>query len=108
MADAVNAVAKLFHPIDTMVQENNLSILGTEEVFPYLPIRLDFLYFSFICLSMLVCNFKFPTQREIETIATSTADFSADLQVERSVICFVSPRMWCGLIRFLLFTDWIF
>ena len=84
-------LAKIVHPIETMVQENNLAILGNEEsldVFTNtfgLPLTLAL--FAFSMLALVILNFP----RKKETQANLTAgitDFSAPLKVERSVIWF--------------------
>ena len=81
--------AKIVHPIETMVQENNLAILGTEEsldVFTNtfgLPLTLALFAFAMIVLVVL----NFPRKKETEAnLAAGIDNFSAPLQVERSVI----------------------
>ena len=83
--------AKIIHPINTMVQENNLAILGNEEsldVFTNtfgLPLTLALFAFSMLALVIL----NFPRKKETQAnLAAGITDFSASLEVERSVIWF--------------------
>lgn len=83
--------AKIVQPIETMVQENNLAILGNEEsldVFTNtfgLPLTLALFAFSMLALVIL----NFPRKKETEAnISVGINDFSAPLPVERSVIWF--------------------
>lgn len=104
--------AKLIHPLDTMVQENNLAILGNEEsleVFTNtfgLPLTLALFAFSMIALVVL----NFPRKKQTEAhLSAGISDFSTPLQVERSVIWFryaVSAGV-CMVPLFFYFLDWI-
>lgn len=104
--------AKIIHPIENMVQENNLSVLGNEEMIETftntfgLPLSLGI--FAFSMLALVVLNF--PRKQDIlKETSCGVTDCSAELTVERSVIWF---RFVCGvfvcLIPFLFYLmDWI-
>lgn len=83
--------AKVVHPIETMVQENNLSVLGNEEMIETftntfgLPLALGI--FAFSMLALVVLNFP-GKQDMLKDRAFGIVDCSGELTVERSVIWF--------------------
>ena len=91
--------AKLFHPIEHMIQENNLAILGNEESLATftntfgLPLTLAL--FSFAMIALVVLNFPRKTQTE-EACQKGIYDFSTELQIERSVVWF-RFALGCGV-----------
>lgn len=106
-------LAKILHPIDTMIQENNLSILGNEESLKLftntfgLPLTLAL--FAFSMLALVVLNFPRKKQTEAN-LSAGINDFSQSLPVERSVIWFryaVSAGV-CMIPFFFYLFDWIF
>lgn len=81
--------AKAIHPLEKMVQENNLSILGNEETLTTftntfgLPLCLGI--FAFAMLGLVVLNY--PAKAAVaKAVAEGEDHFKADPLVERSVI----------------------
>lgn len=104
--------AKLVHPINTMVQENNLSILGEEEVLTTftttfgLPMCLGI--FAFAMLALIILNY--PSKTSIKKTVTEKQDnFSTELHVERSVIWlrFAASVGVCLIPFFFYLLNWI-
>lgn len=104
---------KLVHPIETMVQENNLAILGDEESLEMftntfgLPLTLALFAFSMIALTIL----NFPRKKQTEAnLSAGINDFSQPMQVERSVIWFryAAGAGVCMVPLFFYLLDWIF
>ncbi|MBQ4529115.1 MAG: hypothetical protein IJA36_00675 [Lachnospiraceae bacterium] len=110
---ALMPFSKIFHPIEKMVQENNLSILGDEKTLTTftntfgLPLTLAL--FAFSMISLVVLNF--PWKKQIEEAAQNgVSDFSEELSVERSVVWF-RFALGCGVCLvpfFFYFLDWMF
>lgn len=104
--------AKWIHPIEQMVQENNLSVLADEETINTftntfgLPLTLGLFAFSMLALVIL----NFPKKQEIEQHnSNGNTDFSAPLTVERSVIWFrfAAGFFVCLIPFFFYLLDWI-
>lgn len=104
--------AKLVHPINIMVQENNLAILGSEESLDLftntfgLPLTLAL--FAFAMTALVILNF--PRKKQTEAaLASGICDFSDPLCVERSVIWFrfAASAGVCMVPFFFYLLDWI-
>lgn len=109
---ALMPFAKWIHPIEQMVQENNLFVFANEEAITTftntfgLPLTLGL--FAFSMLALIILNF--PKNQEItEQLSHGNTDFSAPLVVERSVIWFrfAAGFFVCLIPFFFYILDWI-